>query len=294
MTTDPQILEWVAICGRNLHALLTPTSNRVLTDAARIRVRVFRTPGDVSRMCRNSTTPCDVNVVIIYPRLNSPVLNDGGTTASPTRPWIHEIVGSKGPTGSVEVRNSHIFNTSINENLAKNGDYTPIFSKVIRQELSNGSSTDIYLRCRVEFTSTTVGTKAPYFMHFELLAVNAADELRSFGTPTTRVGRPTKESKWSSPGYIFGEVTAAGLSRTTSEKSHSYKTYFVTRRENKDFGRQIISMSRPSLESTPFGTNTTNGTTSIIDLIPVRTKTPDPTPLTRLPDSPTLPKESPE
>ena len=46
-------------------------------------------------------------------------------------------------------------------------------------------------------------------------------------------------------------------------------------------------MSRPPLDSTHFGTNTTNGTTSPIDLIPVRTKTPEPTPQTRPIDSST-------
>ena len=39
-------------------------------------------------------------------------------------------------------------------------------------------------------------------------------------------------------------------------------------------------MSQPTLDSTPLGTNTTNGTTSPIDSIPVK-KTPEPTPLTR-------------
>ena len=40
-------------------------------------------------------------------------------------------------------------------------------------------------------------------------------------------------------------------------------------------------MSRLPLDSTPLGTNTTNGTTSHINSIPVGTKTPEPTPLTQ-------------
>ena len=39
-------------------------------------------------------------------------------------------------------------------------------------------------------------------------------------------------------------------------------------------------MSQPTLDSIPLGTNTTNGTTSPIDSILVREKTPKPTPLT--------------
>ena len=35
------------------------------------------------------------------------------------------------------------------------------------------------------------------------------------------------------------------------------------------FGRENNPMSRPTLDSTPLGKNTTNGTTSPVDLIPV-------------------------
>ena len=59
---------------------------------------------------------------------------------------------------------------------------------------------------------------------------------------------------------------------TRPEKNYSYKTYFETRRENQDFGRQNISMSRPPLDSAPFGTNATNRTTSSIESIPVNKK----------------------
>ena len=48
-------------------------------------------------------------------------------------------------------------------------------------------------------------------------------------------------------------------------------------------------MSRLLLYSTPLGTNMTNGTTSPINSIPVRKKTPEPTPLTQPMDLPTLP-----
>ena len=53
-------------------------------------------------------------------------------------------------------------------------------------------------------------------------------------------------------------------------------------------------MSRPALDSTPFGTNTTNRTMSPIDLVPVGTKTPEPMPRTRPTDFPKLPTDLPE
>ena len=88
-----------------------------------------------------------------------------------------EIVSIHGYTCSVEVADTQTFDTSINGNLAKNGDSTPIFSTVIGQELSHESSADIYSRCRVDFTSNAVRTKAPGFMHLRLPAINALDEL---------------------------------------------------------------------------------------------------------------------
>ena len=97
---------------------------------------------------------------------------------------------------------------------------------------------------------------------------------------------------WSEPGHVFGQVTVVGMSGTRSEQNYSYKTDFETRRENQDFRRQHTSLSRPPLDSTTFDTNTTNKTMSPmspVDSIPVKTKAPDPAPLTLTKDSPTRP-----
>ena len=53
-------------------------------------------------------------------------------------------------------------------------------------------------------------------------------------------------------------------------------------------------MGRPPLDSTPFGTNTTNRKRSPTDLIHVRKKALEPTPQTRPTDFPTLPMYLPE
>ena len=198
-----------------------------------------------------------------------------------------------GSTGSVEIGDTQKFDTSIDGNLAENGDSAPIFSKVIRRELSHNSSADIYLRCRAEFMIIAVGTKAPEIMHLGIPAANASDELRSFVTPATRFGRTEDGSNWSARVHIFGEVTAAEMSRTRSEQNYSHKTDFESRKENQDFGHQNISMSQPPLKSTTFGMNTTRRTISSIESIPIRTKTPEPAPLTRPTYSSTRPMESP-
>ena len=82
------------------------------------------------------------------------------------------------------------------------------------------------------------------------------------------------------------------MSGTMSEQNHCYKTDFETRREDQDFMRQNISMIRPSLDSTPFGMNRTNGTTSPIDSIPIGGGMTYPTPLTRPTYPPAQPTDS--
>ena len=126
--------------------------------------------------------------------------------------------------------------------------------------------------------SNAVGTEAPHFVDLGLPAVNTSDEFNIFGTLPTRIRMPIDGSHWSASDHVFGESTVVGMSATRSEIDYIYKTDFQNWRENRDFGCQNISMSRPHLDSTPIGTNTTNGTTSSIDLIPIGKKTPEPTP----------------
>ena len=111
----------------------------------------------------------------------------------------------------------------------------------------------------MDFTSNTVRNEAPTFVNLGLLSVNASDEFNTFGTPATRVRRPTDGPHWSVPDLVFGEATAVGMSWTRSELDYSYRTDFQNWRENQDFGCQNISMSRPPLDSGPISMNTTNG-----------------------------------
>ena len=74
-------------------------------------------------------------------------------------------------------------------------------------------------------------------------AVHALDELSSFSTSATRVGRPTDGSNWSASGHVFVEYTAVGLSGMRSDQNYSYITGFKTRKGNQDFGSKNISIS---------------------------------------------------
>ena len=143
----------------------------IFTDVTCRNSCIFWTLGDVSHTVRDGTTPRDGNTSISSPRLNYPVLIGAGNTISQTRTGSQEIGSPKGPTGPVEIRNARIFHTSIQEILTKNGDSTPTFSKVIRQELSHDSSANILLCCQLNFTHNVVRTEIPSFMNFGLPAL---------------------------------------------------------------------------------------------------------------------------
>ena len=130
----------------------------------------------------------------------------------------------------------------------------------------------------MDLASNTIQNEAPSFVDLGLSAVNALDEFNTFGTPATRVRRPTDVPHWYFPDHIIGKATSVGMSGTRSEPEYSYKNDFQNWRENQGFGRQNILMSRPPLDSTDIGTNMTNRKTSSIDLIPIGTKMPEPMP----------------
>ena len=171
--------------------------------------------------------------------------------------------------------------TVVDGNFPHERYYESVFSKVIGCILSDGSRDDLYLRCRMKFLSNVVQTEAPPFVDLGIPSINTLNESGVLGTPVTRIRRPTDGSHCTTPDNFFGEETEVGMSAAKLDHEYIYKTDFEIWKENQEFGRQNISMSQPSLESTPIGTNTTNLTTSHLESTPIGKKMPDPNPLTR-------------
>ena len=71
------------------------------------------------------------------------------------------------------------------------------------------------------------------------------------------------------------------VSETKANNHYIKKKDFETIGEIQYFERENISMIRPTLDLTPICTNTTNKIMSLIDSIPVWTKTLEPMPLIR-------------
>ena len=213
---EPRIDDRVATSGASTIKITMPCTLEVITDTVHSNAWALLTPVHVGIRGRDGSTPGHCNIDVRYPRLNSPGLIIG-ITISPTKTWIQAIVSPHGSTGFLKFGDTQIFETSINDNLAQDEDSTTIFNKILGQELAHDSSTDVYSRCRVDFTSNAVGTEAPEFMHLGLLELNTSDELRSFDTPVTKVGRLMDVSNWSETGHVFEEITTAGMSGTRSE-----------------------------------------------------------------------------
>ena len=77
-------------------------------------------------------------------------------------------------------------------------------------------------------------------MNLGLPAVNTSYEFNTFGTPATRVRKPTDRPHWYATDHVSGEATMVGMSRTRSELDYSYKTDFQNWREIRTLGAKIF------------------------------------------------------
>ena len=223
----------IATFGPSTIMLATPHRTEFIRDTSCSSAWVFRNPRHVRRTDRDGTSPGKCDFAVWSPGDNRKVLI-GGIKVSSTmgHSGILEFLNRRQYTSPSVSRNTQKFDALVHDNLANERDSTSIFSKLLGQELSDILSADIYLRCWMDFTSNAVGTEAPNFVNFDLLAIQASDEFNAFGTPATRVRRPADGSHWSALGQVFGESTAVGMSGTRSEQKYDYKTGLGIWREN--------------------------------------------------------------
>ena len=191
-TIGPWIENRVATSGVSPLKLKTPQTREATTDAAHKNARSIQTPRHVIRTGTDVTDPGNCDISVRYIQGNYPVLI-GCIGVPPIRGHSGslDVLNKWKSTPPIVSRNNQKFDASVDVNLANDGDYMSIFSKVIGSELSHSPSTDIYLRFRMDFTSNAVETEEPNLVDLGLLAVNAPDELNTFGTTATRVRRMT-------------------------------------------------------------------------------------------------------
>ena len=109
----------------------------------------------------------------------------------------------------------------------------------------------------MNFADDAVQTQTPQFMVLVFSTINALDESSGLVIPATIIQKPMDGSHWSAPNHVFGGTTELGVSEAKSDYDYNYKTEFQIWKENKEFERKKKLMSRPPLDSTHIGTNTT-------------------------------------
>ena len=278
----------VATSVRVLYVLCAILHKEIFTGASRSAAGVLKVPLVVNWKDASGTIPQNINTVRMPPRTTTPVWNSTGPSVPPINIGIQKIKGPRRPIIPQEIRNPEPLTDSINRINDKHRYPDPSWSKVIGIKTFTNESADIYARGRMNFWSDTILSESPNFMDLGLSTFNKTDELGSVVVPTARIGRPEDGSNWLLPGHDISEATADIVNRTKANNHYILKVNLKLEEKNgrSRFGRQNDPMSRPTLDSTSLVTNTTNRKTSPINSIPVGTKTPEHTPLTRLTEFP--------
>ena len=86
-----------------------------------------------------------------------------------------------------EVRNTQNLDTFVDGKLPNDQDYASVFSMVIGSKLLHVSIKDLYLHCRMNFSSNVVQTKAPQLVDLGLPDINTLNESGVLGTPDTSI-----------------------------------------------------------------------------------------------------------
>ena len=252
---------------RDLHVVHAVLHKEIVTGAMHSTAGVLKDPPVVNWKDTGGMIPVDRNNVIITPITTTQVPTGTGPSISPISIGSQKIEGPMRSIIPQEVRNAKPLNVFIYVFPAKHRDPMTVWSKVIGSKAFTNESADVYARSHMNFGSDTVLSESPNFMNFGLSSVNTMDEIGSVFVPTTRDRIPTNGSNWLLPGHDISEATADIMRKTKTKNHYNFNSDFETRRENQDFGRKNDPMSRPNLDSTPIGTNTTKGKTSPIDLI---------------------------
>ena len=141
---DLRIDDRFAICGPSLYKLATPQTTEVIMYTERSSAWVLQTPRRVSWTGRDSNTPGHCGISARPPRANFLVLSGClGFSPASGHSGILYVFNKRQSTVPDQIRDTQTFDTSVDRNLADDGDYMSTFSKVIGCELSHSSSADL-------------------------------------------------------------------------------------------------------------------------------------------------------
>ena len=144
--------------GEDLDARQMVLSKEIATDVVCSGARILRTPKELSRTGRDSTTPQYGNTIVAAARLNPPIMICHSTNDSPSRNRNQDIINPIGPFSIQWIRNAKKIKTSIDDFFAEDRGIKPIFSKVVGCKFAENCSVDITSHCGINFGSNTVFT----------------------------------------------------------------------------------------------------------------------------------------
>ena len=242
----------VATSRGALHVVCTVLHKDIVTGATCSTVDVLKYPPVINWKEVSRPIPVDKNTSVIPPRTTTQVLNGTGPSAPQISIRSHNIESSRRSIIPQEARNAKPLDASINRFMAKHTEPTPSLSNINGRKAVTNKRSDVYTRRWMKFGSDTLFSKNPNFMNFGLSPVNTTNKLGSIIVPTTRVWRPTNGYWWIHPVHDIEEATSDRVIKMKADNHYNFKSDFETMREIQFFERENISMSRPTLDSTPI------------------------------------------
>ena len=205
---NPRIDQRIAPIALAPQTLLMHTTEEVVMDAASGGAWVNRNLRQVCRMGVDGSTSGNIGHAVSVVEAPSPFLIGIFSTSPPCGLNRIKQVENKRQYNSTDLaENTRKMNAVIDGKLPNDLNSASIFSKVIGHKLSNGSSGDLYLHCRMNFADDPVQNQTPKFMDLGFLTINTFDERGDLSTIATRIQRPTDGSHWSASNHVFGEAT---------------------------------------------------------------------------------------
>ena len=187
MPTNPGIAAIIL----TTQTLLTPATKEIISDTAVVSTCMSRTVWQVSRTGVDRSTPGDSGNVIGIVETSSPDLIGIIGTASTCGINLSQEVGNIRKSTSPDlVRQCLKLDATVDRKFSNNPDSTSIFSKLIGDKLSDGSSQGLYTRCRMNLMAYRIQILTPQFVDLGLSTIDELNKGSGLSTPATTFRRP--------------------------------------------------------------------------------------------------------
>ena len=187
-TMKPSIEQRIAPIVAVPQTLFTPETKEVVVDAASGGTWVNRTPRIVNRTGIYGITPDEICNAVIVEHSPSPVPIGIFSTSPPCvlNRSLH-FANKRQSTSPGLGGNTQKLDAVVDGKLPNYLYSASIFSKVIGHKLSDSSSGDLYLRCRMNLAGDVFQIQTPQFMDLGILTINNFYESSVLRTPATRI-----------------------------------------------------------------------------------------------------------